>query len=106
MLGVLRFYYTTMLEIEKSHEKCRQIAGDFNCHVDAAVLGMTRGASPDEAHPGHHLKQLDAAIKQVPAPYHPGGRHDGQRICSNNTKHYQNTTFSYHLRYKLITICL
>jgi hypothetical protein len=30
--------------------------------------------------PGLHSEPLDAAIGQVPAPYHPGGRHD-RRIC-------------------------
>jgi hypothetical protein len=34
---------------------------------------MTQGASPDGAHPGLHLKPLDAAIGRVPAPYCPGG---------------------------------
>ena len=29
--------------------------------------GTMRGASPDGAHPGLHLKPLDAAIGQVPA---------------------------------------
>jgi len=33
------------------------------------------GASPKGAHPGLHLKPLDAAIGQVTAPYCPGGRH-------------------------------
>jgi len=34
-----------------------------------------RGALANTAHPGLHLKPLDAAIGQVPAPYRPGGRH-------------------------------
>jgi hypothetical protein len=47
----------------------------------AMVMQRTRrGTSPNEAHPGLHLKPLDAAIGQVPAPYRPGGR-PGQRIC-------------------------
>ena len=46
----------------------------------------TRGASPDGAHPGLHLKPLDAAIGRVPAPYCPGGRH-GRRFRKNT----QNT---------------
>jgi hypothetical protein len=33
----------------------------------------------DGAHPGLHLKPLDAAIGRVPVPYCPGGRH-GQRF--------------------------
>ena len=41
--------------------------------------GTTRGTSPDRVHPGLHSKPLDAPIRQVPAPYCPGGRH-GQRI--------------------------
>ncbi len=44
------------------------------------------GASPDRARPGFHSELLDAAIRQVHAPYCPGGRH-GQQICWNNTKH-------------------
>ncbi len=35
--------------------------------------GTTRGASPDRAHPGLHLKPLDVTIGRVPAPYCPGG---------------------------------
>ncbi len=34
-----------------------------------------RCALSDGAHPWLHAKPLDAAIGQVPAPYHPGGRH-------------------------------
>ncbi len=34
-----------------------------------------RCASPDGAHLWLHTKPLDAAIRQVPAPYCPGGRH-------------------------------
>ena len=30
--------------------------------------GMTRGTSPDGAHPGLHSKPLDAAKGRVPAP--------------------------------------
>jgi hypothetical protein len=42
----------------------------------AMVMQRTRrGTSPNEAYPGLHLKPLDAAIGQVPAPYRPGGRH-------------------------------
>jgi hypothetical protein len=48
--------------------------------------GTTQGASPDGTHPGLHSKPLDAAIGQVPAPYHPGGHH-GQRILIKHTKH-------------------
>jgi hypothetical protein len=48
--------------------------------------GMTRGASPDRAHKGLHSEPLDAAIGQVPAPYHPDGRH-GRRIRIKHTKH-------------------
>jgi hypothetical protein len=33
------------------------------------------GTSPGGAHTGLHLKPLDDAIGQVPAPDHPGGRH-------------------------------
>ncbi len=35
-----------------------------------------RCESSDGVHPGLHAKPLDAAIKQVPVPYCPGGRHD------------------------------
>ena len=42
----------------------------------AMVMQRTRrGTSPNEAHPGLHLKPLDAAIGQVPALYCPSGRH-------------------------------
>ena len=37
--------------------------------------GTAWGPSPDRARPGLHWKPLDAAIRQVPAPYRPGGRH-------------------------------
>ena len=63
-----------------NNKKCRQIAVDFDCHADAAVRCATRGALPNRAHPELHLKPLDAAIRQVPSPYCPGGHH-GQRIC-------------------------
>lgn len=33
------------------------------------------GALPDGAHSGLHRKPLDAAIRQVPVPYRPGGCH-------------------------------
>ena len=48
--------------------------------------GTTRGASPDGAHPGLHLKPLDAAISRVLTSYCPGGRH-GRRFRKNT----QNT---------------
>ena len=47
-----------------------------------------RGALPNGAHPWIHAKLLDAAIEQVPAPYHPGGRH-GQRFWKKNTNKTQ-----------------
>ena len=53
-------------------KKIRQIAGDFDCHTDAALT--------NRAHPGLHSDPLDAAIGQVPVPYRPGGQH-GRRIC-------------------------
>ena len=46
--------------------------------------GTMRGASPNGAHPGLHLKPLDAAIGRVPAPYCPDGRH-GRRIRIKHT---------------------
>jgi hypothetical protein len=53
----------------------------------AMVMQRTRrGTSPNEAYPGLHLKPLDAAIGQVPAPYRPGGHH-GRRFRKNT----QNT---------------
>jgi hypothetical protein len=44
-----------------------------------------RGASPDEAQSGFHLKPLDAAIGQVLASHRRGGRHG--RILVENTNH-------------------
>ena len=44
-----------------------------------AILIAMRVRLPDGAHPGLHLKPLDVAIGQVPAPYCPSGRH-GRRI--------------------------
>ena len=51
------------------------------------------GALPDGAHLWLHVKPLDAAIGQVPAPHFLVGHH-GQRICC---KH--KTTFSQYLLY-------
>ena len=42
-------------------------------------------ASPDAACPGLHRKPLDAAIGQLLAPYHPGGRH-GDNQHNDNAK--------------------
>ena len=50
------------------------------------AMRMPWDTSPDRAHPGLHSEPLDAAIRRVPAPYCPGGRH-GRRIRWNNTKH-------------------
>jgi hypothetical protein len=38
-----------------------------------------RGASPNEEHPGLHLKPMDAATGQVLTSHRHGGRH-GQRF--------------------------
>jgi hypothetical protein len=46
---------------------------------------MTRGASLDGSHPGLHLKPLDAAIRQVPAPYCPSGRHGDEFVETTQT---------------------
>ena len=46
------------------------------------VIAMQRydsSATSDRRYPGLHSKPLDTFIGQVPAPYHPIGRH-GQRI--------------------------
>ncbi len=48
--------------------------------------GITRGASPDGAHPGLHSKPLDAAIGRVPVLYCPSSRH-GRQLWSKT----QNT---------------
>jgi hypothetical protein len=48
-------------------------AGNFDGHADRGAMG---GASPDGAHQWLHAKPLDAAIRQVPTPYCPGGCHD------------------------------
>jgi hypothetical protein len=51
-----------------------------------AIQWYDAGQSPDGAHPGIHLKPLDAAIGRVPAPYRPDGRH-GRLIRIKHTKH-------------------
>ena len=53
------------------------------CRCGGAMLG----ASPNEAHPGLHLKPLDVTIGQVLALHRRGGHH-GRRIWSKtqNTK--------------------
>ncbi len=43
------------------------------------------GTLPNVAHPGLHLKPLEATIGQVPAPYCPDGRH-GRQIRMKHTK--------------------
>ncbi len=60
------------------NEKCRRIASDFDCHADCGCGGAMRGTLPDGAHPGHHLKPLDAAIGQVLALHRRGSRHGRQ----------------------------
>ena len=54
-------------------KKCRQIAGNFDCQRGCS--STMQGTSPDGAHPGLHLKPLDAAILQVPVPYRSDSRH-------------------------------
>ncbi len=49
-------------------------AGNFDGHADT-LTGTMQGTSPNGAHPWLHVKPLDAAMGQVPAPYCPGGRH-------------------------------
>ncbi len=39
---------------------------------------QTLAISPNGVHPWLHAKPLDAAIRQVPALYWPGGCHSGQ----------------------------
>jgi len=51
-----------------------------------AMQGTTRGASPDGAHPGLHLKPMDATIGQVLALHCHGSRY-GQRFRIKHTKH-------------------
>jgi len=75
------------LTTTKMQTNCWQFRWPWRCS------GTTQGALPDGAHPGLHLKPLDAAIGQVPVPYRPGGRH-GRRFQIKHTKHYQNTAFS------------
>ena len=43
--------------------------------IAMAMQRYDGGTSTHGAHPGLHLKPLDAAIGQVPVPYCPGGRH-------------------------------
>ena len=46
-----------------------------NVGESLACSSTTRGTSLNESQPGLHLKPLDAAIGQVPAPYCPNDRH-------------------------------
>jgi hypothetical protein len=63
------------------HVKCWQLRLPCGCG------GVLRDTSTNGAHPGLHLKPLDAAIGQVPLLHRPGSR-IGQRIrCIT-----QNTT--------------
>jgi len=59
-------------------QKMKANRWQFQLPWQCSGIGTTRGTLPDGAHTGLHSKQLDAAIGQVPVPYHPGGCH-GQR---------------------------
>jgi hypothetical protein len=50
--------------------------------------GVMRGASPDGAHPWHHAKPLDAAIRKVPTPYCP----DSHNVDNFDKKKNTNKT--------------
>jgi hypothetical protein len=66
-------------------KKCRWIAW-----LPCGCGDRMWGTSTNGAHPGLHLKPLDAAIRRLPAPsYPPGGCHCWQ-IRWKNTKHQQN----------------
>ena len=58
------------------NKKLRQIACNFDCRVDVVV--RCRAHCPNETHHGLHSKPLDAAIGQVLALHHRGGRHGRQ----------------------------
>jgi hypothetical protein len=47
--------------------------------IAMAMQRYDSSATSDRRYPGLHSKPLDTFIGQVPAPYHPIGRH-GQRI--------------------------
>ncbi len=80
MVFSLWLWPTTKSKTQIMQANQRQFRWPWRC------IGMTRGTSPDKAHPGLHSKPLDAAIGRVLAPYRPGGRH-GRRIRINHTKH-------------------
>ena len=80
------FSYVSGQQQIGNNKKCTRIAGDFDCHADAAVRRTTRGALPNRAHPELHLKPLDAVIRRVPALYCPSGYH-GRQIRIKHTKH-------------------
>ena len=63
-----------------------QVVNQRQLRLPWQCSGTMRGASTDGAHPGLQSKPLDAAIGQVLAPYHPGGRHGRKnRIkCTNH----------------------
>jgi hypothetical protein len=62
--------------------------------------GMTRGTSPDKAHPGLHSKPLDAAIGRVPAPYCPDSSHGRPQ----NIKKTQLLTSNYGT-FRALVVC-
>ncbi len=65
---------------QKIHVKCWQF--QWLCWYGNAM----RGTLSNGAHPRLHAKPLYAAIRQVPAPYHPGGHHGWQfRMKQKNT---------------------
>ena len=62
---------------KKNTKRCHQLSTCFGIKMKAnhwQCSNTTWGTSPDGAHPGLHLKPLDASIGQMPAPYCPGGR--------------------------------
>ena len=57
-------------------------------------------ASPNGVHPWLHAKPLDAAIRQVPEPYCPGGCHGQQfQMKHKNTNKTQLLASKYHTFY-------
>ncbi len=69
---------------QKIHFKCWQFW--WPCGYGGAMWGTL----PDGVHPWLHAKPLDAAIRQVPTRYRPGGRHGGRfRMKQKNTNKTQ-----------------
>jgi hypothetical protein len=93
--------FTSLWLRQKIQANQRQFWWPWRCS------GMTRGTSPNKAHPGLHSKPLDAAIGWVPAPYCPDSGH-GQRIRINtqNTNKTQLLASNYDYgTFRALVVC-